>query len=176
VDDDGNKISLECLLKTLEETQQTIRAYDVKSEVLTIILTLIVSIVNFNMVSEFKSCYSIRFLSLVSLVLTIFSLLAAGLVLFPRKNLFKQIILGTYKPKFTYFVDLDIVPSFRNLDEYLNQVDSTDWKKEVAYEVLKTSCIRDHKHRWFKWASMLSGITLTVIIGILILAAGASYG
>ncbi len=164
-----DKTTQECLQKTLDETQETIRAYDTKAEVLAIILTLVVGIINFGMVADSCKKYSgIKFLSVTSIVLVIFTLFAVGMVLYPRKNLFKDIDTGDERPKRTYFVSFDFMPSFKSLDEYIGQVDLTDWKREIAYEVLKTSCIRDHKHYWFHIGLRCAGVTLLFILVLLI--------
>lgn len=164
-----DKVTLECLQKALDETQETIRAYDTKAEVLAIILTLVVGIINFGIVAESCKLHcEIRFLSLISISLGLFTLFAVGMVLYPRKNLFKDIDTGSEKPKRTYFVSFDFMPSLKSLDEYISQVDITDWKREIAYEVLKTSCIREHKHYWFHIALSCAGVTLLLILVLLI--------
>ena len=170
---DKDKTSLESLQKVLDETQETIRAYDTKAEVLAIILTLVVGIINFGMVADnCKKYVGIKFLSVTSIAMGIFTLLAVGMVLYPRKNLFKDIDTGDDRPKRTYFVSFNFMPSFKNLDEYISQVSLTNWKREIAYEVLKTSCIRDHKHYWFHIALRCAGVTL---FGILVLLIGIAY-
>jgi hypothetical protein len=169
----GDKTTINCLQKALDETQETIRAYDTKAEVLAIILTLIVGVINFNLINEGCKAHSwIKSLSVVSIFLGISSLFAVGMALYPRNNLFKEIDTGNEKPKRTYYVSFSIMPSFKTLDEYLSQVDVTDWKREIAYEVLKTSCIRDNKHFWFHLALRSAAVTLLCIVGILI---GVAY-
>ncbi|HIJ88017.1 MAG TPA: hypothetical protein HPP97_10115 [Desulfuromonadales bacterium] len=159
---------MECLQKALDETQETIRAYDTKAEVLAIIMTLVVGIINFGLVNDIcKTHCWIKFISVTSIFLGITTLFAIGMVLYPRKNLFKSIDSGEFRPKRTYYVSLDFLPSFTNLDEYLRQIDITDWKREIAYEVLKTSCIRDHKHTWFHIGLKCAGCTLVSILVLL---------
>lgn len=168
-----DQVSLECLQNTLDETQETIRAYDTKAEVLAIILTLVVGVVNFTLVSEgCKAHCWIKVASIVSIFVGIATLFAAGMVLYPRKNFLKDIETGAEKPKGTYFVSLGVDSPFRNLDDFLRQVEETDWKREVAYEVLKTSHIRDNKHFWFHIAIRGAAITL---LGILVLLIGVAY-
>lgn len=164
-----DKISLECLQKALDETQETIRAYDTKAEILAIILTLIVGVINFSLVSEgCKAICWVKYLSLISIFLGISTLLAVGMVLCPRQHRFGGINTGEKNPKGTYYLLLDKTPGYKNLDEFIRQVDLTDWKREVAYEVLKTSCIRDSKHFWFHQALICAVATLLSIVGILI--------
>lgn len=167
------KITLACLEKILDETQATVRAYDTKAEVLAVILTLVVGVINFTMVSEgCKGHAWVKAGSVVSIALGVFTLFAAGMVLYPRQNLFRGINVGRIKPKGTFFVLLGEGCTFNNLDSYLCDVDATDWKREIAYEVLKTSCIRDCKHYWFHLAMKCAALTL---LGILILLLGIAF-
>jgi hypothetical protein len=163
------KTSIECLQKALDDTQETIRAYDAKAEILAIILTLLVGVINFSLVNEGSSAHCwIKDLSIISIIIGITALFAVGMVLWPRQNPFKGIETGTKKPKGTYFFILDKTPIFKKLDEFLRQVDATDWKREVAFEALKTSCIRDIKHYWFQWALRCTAVTLLSIVGVMI--------
>jgi len=161
--------TLDCLQNILNETQETIRAYDTKAEVLAILLTLVVGTINFSLISDScKSHCAIKMLSVISISLGLLTLFAAGMVLCPRKNMVRGIDTGNYLPKRTYFVSLDIAPQFNSLDEYLRCVDLTNWKNEVAYEVLKASRIRDNKHFWFNIGIMCAAITLLCILALLI--------
>ena len=164
-----DKTTLECLQKVLDETQETIRAYDTKAEVLAVILTLVVGIINFGIVTDSCKVHcAIKLISVTSMALGIMTLFAVGMVLYPRKNLFQGIDTGEFIPKLTYYVSFDIVPSFKKLDEYLRQVDTTVWKREIAYEVLKTSCIRDYKHFWFHIGIRCAAVTLLCMLALVI--------
>lgn len=167
--------SVQYLQKALDETQETIRAYDTKAEVLAIVLTLVVGVINFSALTDkCKASQCLDYLRAIPLLLGFITLVLIGMVLFPRRNLFKEIDSGTDRPKGTYFVSLQFMPAFKNLDEYLRQVDATDWKRELAYEVLKTSCIRDHKHFWFHWA--LRGATFTLAAIVILVVGGVVHG
>ncbi len=167
--DEHSKMSIERLQKIIDETQETIRAYDIKAEILAIILTLLIGVINFTLVNKFNSIGCIKYTALTTVAIGVISLFAIGLVLYPKKDVFKNIQTNTYKPKRTHFVNIRSTPSFDNIDVYLNEVDSTDWKHELAYEVLKISLIRDRKHSCFVWALRFSGLTL---LGVIILLAG----
>jgi hypothetical protein len=170
-----NKSTLECLQKILDETQETIRAYDTKAEILAILITLVVGIVNFGFVTDACSDHcGLKIISVISMSVGILSLFPIGMVLYPRKNLFDGINVGEFHPKRTYFVSLDIVPEFTDFEEYLRRAEETDWKKEIAYEVLKTSRIRNHKHYWFN-IGILSAAA-TIFCTLLLLLGVSFYG
>ncbi len=161
--------SLECLQKSLEETQATIRGYDTKAEVLGIFLTIIVGVINFGMISSVCDKHGwLKFGAAISMMLGAVTLFTAGMVLFPRKGLAEEIEIGHYKPKSTYYVRLSDKSPYKSLDEYIQQVSETDWLHEIGYEVLKTSLIRDSKHYWLDFAMKWAAVTMASILGLLI--------
>ncbi|MFZ6006156.1 MAG: hypothetical protein ACOYU2_00710 [Nitrospirota bacterium] len=164
-----SRMSVERLQKIIDETQETIRAYDIKAEILAVILTLVIGIVNFTLVTDVKSIEFIKYTALITTAVGVIALLINGIVLYPKKDVFKAIQTNKYKPKRTYFVNIEDTPTFNNIDIYVDEVDSTDWKHELAYEVLKISLIRDRKHVCFVWALRLSGLAF---LGLIILLAG----
>ena len=46
--------AIECMMHALEDTQQNIRSFDTKSEILGILLTLAIGITNFELIKEYK--------------------------------------------------------------------------------------------------------------------------
>lgn len=165
--DEHSKMSIERLQKIIDETQATVRAYDTKAEILAVILTLVIGIINFTLINEVKSGGFIKYMALITTAIGVIALFVNGLVLYPKKDVFKAIQTNNYKPKRTYFVNIENTPTFNNIDIYVDEVDSTDWKHELAYEVLKISLIRDRKHSCFVWALRLSGLTFFGIILLL---------
>lgn len=166
--DEQTKMSIERLQKIIDETQETIRAYDIKAEILAVILTLIISVINFTLLNNFSSLSCIKYMALITILIGVSSLIVVGFVLYPNKDIFKDIQTNSYKPKRTYFVNIGGTPSFNNIDVYLNEVESTDWSRELAYEVLKISLIRDRKHLSFLWALRLCGLTFVSITLLLV--------
>lgn len=166
---DQDQTSLECLQNILDETQETIRAYDTKAEIFAVILTIFVGVINFGMVSEAGKAHCwINTMSLFSMGIGVVSLFVVGMVLWPRKNPFQGIETGDNKPKGTYYFLLNNTTAFKNLDGFLAKIDATDWKRELAYEVLKASCIRDKKHFWFCWALKCAALSLLCVALILV--------
>lgn len=167
--DEHSKMAIERLQKIIDETQATVRAYDTKAEILAVILTLVIGIINFTLVNDVKSVGCIKYMALITTAIGVIALFVNGFVLYPKKDVFKAIQTNNYKPKRTYFVNIETTPTFNNIDIYVDEVDSTDWKHELAYEVLKISLIRDRKHSCFIWALRLSGLTF---LGVIILLVG----
>ena len=86
-----------------------------------------------------------------------------GLVLYPKKNPFEKLSLGSYVPQQSYFMH-DITSSPGNtVDVLLDKAENTNWGPELVYENMKLSVIRDRKHVLFVWALRLSGISILFV-------------
>jgi len=73
--DEQSKMSIERLQKIIDETQETIRAYDIKAEILAIILTLVIGVINFTLVNNFNSVGCIKYTALITITIGVISLL-----------------------------------------------------------------------------------------------------
>jgi hypothetical protein len=135
----------------------SIKAYDVKSEIVGLLLSVSSGVTNFTIMSG--SVVSVRILLLVSLLFTFLAILSIGFVLYPRHNMGKKVNLGSYMPKNTYFP----LVCKSNVSNHSKLVMETDWVSELSYESMKLSLIRDTKLFWFCWVVRLSGISLGCI-------------
>lgn len=149
------------LQHAIEDAQATIRAYDSKAEVLGILLTIAIGITNFTALKYVTHCA--KLLLVASWGVSIVAIFALGLVLLPRKNLFKSIAFGSYTPKGTYFLTGIKSAPQNTVAELATQALATDWVHELTYENMKLSLIRDYKHWWFDFALKTAGVALLLI-------------
>lgn len=163
--------AIDCLKHSIEDTQETIRGYDTKAEILAIILTMAGGITNF---TNFPVVTSNNWILFASWILTIVSLGLLGMVLYPKKNQFKSLELGLYVPSEVYFIhDLSSSPQ-NTVSNLAGKALGTNWVEELMYESMKLSLIRDKKHFWFIWSIRATGVSLFLIflpIGIKVLYA-----
>lgn len=153
--------TISCLKHAIEDAQETIRAYDTKSEILGILLTLAIGITNFTIL-ERSTAYTKWFL-FSSWIVALLAIGVLGVVLHPKKNPFKNIALGNYTPSGAYFMS-NLPSSPANTVTILaEKAMNTDWVSELMYENMKLAAIRDHKYYWFTWALKLTGITILLI-------------
>jgi len=159
--------NIECLHNAINETQETVRSYDTKSEILGILMTLVVGLLNFNLVGDYKRDTVVMLLIALATISAITSLLLMLSVLFPSRNPVEEVDLGEYTPKGTYFVFKKRGDKFNFNAIYSNMID-TDWQKELLLELLKVSGIRDRKHTWFTRAVKTAAFTFIVIMLLVI--------
>ena len=159
-------LTIDCLKTALNETQETIRAFDVKSEILAVVLALLISFINLALPEQnVRELFQI-YLTATASVMGLLALLFIGFVLYPANNPAELINISNTSVAQTFYVTID-KKSIR-LSTYLDSVKRTHWKTEIAYEVLKTAAIRDRKRRWFHWSLILSGLTLLIAIILIV--------
>ena len=151
----------------INETQDTIRAYDTKSEILSVILTLVLGLLNFGYVSKAAGNALLDLCVFLATGSGLITVLYSGLVLFPKYNPNSLITIGGFRSVGTYFV----LPPY-DVDQLMTKARMVDWVGELATEVMKTAAIRDKKHGYFK--SALSWAAFTVVI-VIVASAIASF-
>ena len=104
--DSDNQSTLTCLQNALNETQETIRAYDTKAGILSALLTLVVGIINYSFITSNTNVL----LNVMALIASLSGLIAIGLlgaVIFPMKDPREGFDLSGFEPKGTYYVSLN---------------------------------------------------------------------
>ena len=162
-------MTIACLQHAIEDTQETIRAYDTKAEILGILLTLAVGITNFSLLPEL-ALYS-RIALVCSWLVSLAAVGLLGLVLHPKANQFKDISFGTFSPNGTYYLNQVTASAQNTVSSLADKAVNTNWVEELMYESMKLSLIRDRKHYWFVLALRVTGVALLLIFGAILLAA-----
>lgn len=152
--------SLTCLINSLNEIQETIRAYDVKAEVLALIITLALGLLSQNFGDALNYCGWQIFVGIACIITGLISIAFVGLVLYPSKEPFKKIDTTDYSPQRSYYINTDNSAAKMKVSSLLERIEKTDWKAELVYEIIKCSSIRDRKHFWFVGALRVSALTL----------------
>lgn len=166
--------AISCLLHAIDDTQGTIRAYDMKANSLGVLLTLALGLSNISLLQSPAFCT--KNLLFLSLVLGLLALFALGLVLRPVMNPVKKINFGNYVPTKTYFVDSKSLTVEDTVDVHSRRTVQTDWVAELTYEKMKLASIRSYKHSCFTWAVVISGATLVLIAIAIVTHVGGCNG
>lgn len=152
--------SLTCLINSLNEIQETIRAYDVKAEVLALVITLALGLLSQNFGDALNYCGWQIFVGIACIITGLISIAFVGLVLYPSKEPFEKIDTTDYSPQRSYYINTDNFAAKIKVSSLLERIEKTDWKAELVYEIIKCSSIRDRKHFWFVGALRVSALTL----------------
>lgn len=160
-DQEQSALTVSCLQQAITDSQDTIRAYDSKAEILGILLTVGLGVTNSNLVPHASILADVVLWA--SWIFGLAALGALGGVVYPKKGRFDNAMLGSYAPKDSYFlVDLKATPLI-TVTELAARALDTDWVSELTYVNLRLSLIRQHKDRWFVFSLTLSGITLVLV-------------
>lgn len=158
--DNNSDYTIPCLMHAIEDKQGTIRAYDIKAQILAGFLAIVIGFTNYEY-NQRSVCYPE--LIIISWMMGLTAIIILGLVLYPKKNPFEKLSLGSYVPQQSYFMH-DITSSPGNtVDVLLDKAENTNWGPELVYENMKLSVIRDRKHVLFVWALRLSGISILFV-------------
>lgn len=158
--DKRSDAAAENLRFAVTDHQETIRATDVKAEVVGILLTVLFG------VAEWKGHLSTSGISqCVNTVAALSALIAVacvGRVLWPRSDPWRDVPLGEYTPTRVLY-PLKAAPPGQHVKSRAELAAGTDWVCELTYELAKLAIIRDAKKFWFRAALVLSAVTLVAV-------------
>lgn len=155
---------IDILLDAIGDAQDTNRAFDLKAEILTAILTLVVAIVTF--AGHDTTAHGLLLLAEILAVGSV--LLALGFlacVLYPTNDPIEQVKKGTFSPSGTYYLN-DATLTNESVSDVAKKVANTSWTDELVYELMKVSSIRKRKNKYFTkamWASVAAFVLLVAV-------------
>jgi len=155
--------NVDILLAAISDTQNTIRAYDFKAEILAALITLLIGFIAFFLGHDHHSAFktTVESLIIASAFGTLFQL---ALVLYPSRKPINSILMGTYKPSGVFYLSPASIKS-TTVDEMIQSIGKTDWLSELTFELVKISAIRERKMKWFTRALTMSFV-MFVLVGI----------
>ncbi len=140
------------LLDAMNDVQETIRAFDLKAEILTGILTLLIGMVVFAWHGHDNG---IKYLDILIIISEFLAIGCLGAVLFPANNPLGSVTNGIYAPKGVYYLS-GLTLKKESVSDIAKKLANTNWSEELVFELVKVSSIRERKNRWFVralWAS-----------------------
>lgn len=161
------KTTIECLQHAIDNTQEVIRAYDIKAQILAALLTLIAG------ASSQSFCQNMNdqgmFLIKCSWLLCLITIFILGMVLKPKTNLLAGISFGSFSPKGTYHLHQISTSVSNTVSSISTNALATNWVEELTYESMKLSLIRDRKHCLFIYSLWPAAATIgTIFVAIII--------
>ncbi|MGH8371726.1 MAG: hypothetical protein ACRETO_03215 [Gammaproteobacteria bacterium] len=152
---------IEVLLDAIRDVQDTIRAFDLKAEILTGILTLLVGLVAFAWQDVNTS--SQRILDVVVIIAAFGAMGCLMSVLLPMANPAEKVQRGSYKPAGVYFLTKEKLKT-ETVSEIAKKLPDIKWREELVYELMKVSYIRQRKHHWFTLAIIVSTVSFAALL------------
>ena len=154
------------LLDAINDVQETIRAFDLKAEILTGILTFLIAMVAF-VWHDNDNC-SLKYLDILIIITAFLAMGCLGMVLLPANNPLDGVINGTYTPQGVYYLS-GLALKTESVSDIAKKLANTNWSEELVFELVKVSFIRERKNLWFVRAMRIS-VAVLVLLFVLCLA------
>ena len=162
---DADSRTVGCLLHAINDAQLVVRAYDLKAEIMALLVTTSFAIFQFVEVESSGTVISVfKYSSSLLLLVGVLFLIA---VIYPVLNPWKNIKLGDFVPSGVYFINADDSPDY-TVPALVAKVRAVDWVAELTYELMKITDIRDRKQNHFRWAIRAIFFSLILLVPVLI--------
>ena len=163
---DIDKSTLTLLLSSLRDVQNAIRAYDTKSQVVSIGFIFSLGLITtVGALASGKPEFS-TLLVILSWLLGILPIIMFGSVLYPSRSMPPKLGGKVNNLQKSYYL---LAERFPILNTYIEAFDKSDRKVKLAYEIQKSSLLRDIKRKRFVWALGISGFSFTLMFLIQLL-------
>jgi hypothetical protein len=159
---DEQRVMFDCLRHAITDTQNMLRAYDTKAQVLIALMTFSVGSVG-RIIDEGELGAQLVVFATAAVVL---SVCLAALVLYPRVPHVDQKMQERH-PAETYYLSSELLRM--PLDPLIDRVRGTNWLAELVYELRTLGRIRQAKAFWFRWAFMATGATVVGLYAVVFL-------
>lgn len=158
--------NISILQHSLNDVQNAIRAYDVKAQIVSIgfifslgVIATVGDLVQGDEEYSFAWALMMWFLGVVPIAMF-------GYVLYPSRSHAPKLGTKVGNLQRSYYLLEERYPT---LDSYLEAFDKSDWKVELAYEIQKSSLLRDLKRNRFVWALNVAGISFVLMFSMQLL-------
>lgn len=154
--------ALSLLKDSLTEAQDTVRAYDTKAQIVGVGYIFALGVVGRigDLIADAQSSANIVTI-LISWVFVILPILLFGYVLYPTRKSAKRFHIQASRPS-QHILFYEPSPN-ATVDELKTAVLHSDPMGEVAYELLKTSKLREVKRKRFLRALFMAGSAFVVL-------------
>ncbi|MBT5048419.1 MAG: hypothetical protein HOM58_07940 [Rhodospirillaceae bacterium] len=164
-----DKEQLPFLMASLKEVQDTVRAYDLKSQIVGVGYIFAINII-FNLGSGISNTPEMNAVMVTAAWLVfIFPIALFGAVLYPSRKMAPKLGEQGSHALRTFYVQPERI---HDVDAYLADVDASDVKKELAYEILRTAGLREIKRRRFLRALWVAAMSFMILFFGQLLRAG----
>ncbi len=157
------------LYSALKEAQDSIRAFDVKAQIVGIGYIFALGIIT--AIGSLNPGDAPPFTSLTILILWLIVMIPIvlfGAVLYPSRKMAPKLGEKTKHVKRLYHVPVEY---YKNIDTYIDELNQCDIKTELSYELMKLSALRDIKRSRFLRALYAAGISFILLFALQLMRA-----
>jgi hypothetical protein len=141
----------------IDDHQEIIRGTDIKAEVMAVLIGGVLTVVTLEGGISLECWYG--WLGVISILTALCTLGFVGLVLWPRSNPWRALVMGGYTPVQVLYPSGKLGPQDTVASRAAAAL-STEWALELTYELLKLAAIRAAKQLWYRWALVTAGASI----------------
>ena len=148
------------MMASLQDVQDSVKSYDTKSQIVGVGYIFAVNVI-FSVGAKISSPLEIGLVGvLVAWAVIIMPIILFGMVLYPTRRFAPKLGERGSSANRIFYSRMDRV---KDVDDYLAQLDASDIRTEIAYEILKMSGLRDRKHTRFIRGLFAAGFSFVVL-------------
>ena len=161
------------MLSTLKEAQDTVRGYDTKAQICGIGYIFALNIVNGIGDRIPNPIAWHEWNTLVAWAFIVVPIIMFGMVLYPTRKVAPKLVKRPEDVRRTVYVNTDEVAL---VDAYLANVADSEPRREVAFEIIKVSLLRELKRQRFLRALYAAGVSFLFLFAAQMLRSYWSVG
>lgn len=151
---------LHFLMDALQESQDTVRAYDTKAQIVGVGYIFAIGIVT-NIGTKISNIPEMNMVTIsLAWLVIVLPILLFGAVLYPTRKMAPSLHGSSSHINKVYYIDAD---QEIDVSTYLANVDKSDRRQEIAYELLKTAGLREIKRLRFLRALWVSAGSFAIL-------------
>lgn len=152
--------NLTMMLATLKEAQDTVRMYDTKAQIVGVGYIFATGII-FELGDMIGRTSTMNLITVIlAWVIIVIPIALFGTVLYPTRKVAPKILGDAGGAERIVYAETD---RFHSVPEYLAAVEASEPRIEIAYEILKTSGLRELKRRRFLRALWAAAASFVVV-------------
>jgi uncharacterized membrane protein (UPF0136 family) len=146
------------LYAALKESQDNIRTYDTKAQIVGIgFIFTIGMVIKFNTWTDISQSWQ-QIATVATWLLIIIPAVFFGSVLYPTRRVAPEVLKNKAHVQGLFYMNHQ-----ETVTDYVAQIKDMDIQQELSYELLKVSYLRDLKRRRFLQAMMMATISLVTL-------------
>jgi len=148
------------LLAALKEAQDNVRTYDTKAQIVGIGYIFALNVAGGIGRQNPDSAAFEPWIILLAWAFVMTPIFFFGMVLYPSRKVAPKLAGAASSVRRVLYVEPDRVG---DVDAFLEAADGCDWRREIAYELMKTSALRDLKRQRFLRALFAAALGFLLI-------------
>ena len=148
------------ILAALKEVHDTVRSYDTKAQIVGVGFIFTLGVLKGFGESIGDPAATGTMTTALSWFLAVGPIVLFGSVLYPSRSRLTDATNSEGGIRYAFYFS---TKQDRNIDDYLSDIATCDWRRELAFELMKASKLREMKRKRFIFALLMSAVSFLAI-------------